>query len=271
MNDKTKPVKDVIPAMHPGDIVQPDQPLTVIDQNPYVQMIAVAAARDVDIEKLEKLMDLQERWEDRQALGVFVNAMATVQKNIQPVIADAENKQTNSRYSKLSTIVSALAPIYTAEGFSVSFGTEDCASQKLIDGGWFRTSAELSHIGGHTKYFHIDLPADTTGAKGTVNKTVIHGMKSAITYARVILMGLMFNFTTTQDIDDDGNSADIQYITERQTANLRDDIAALPGAKEDDEAVFCTFLKIDSLEDMPARMHPKALMVIADQKREAGK
>ena len=50
---------------------------------------------------------------------------------------------------------------------------------------------------------------------------------------------------------------------------MRDDIAALPGATETDEEQFCAFLNIESLEEMPAKMHSKARRVIADQKREA--
>jgi hypothetical protein len=170
-------------------------------------LIAMAINSDLDIEKLKCLMAMKDHEEEKTAKADFNAAMALVQKKIQPIIADADNLQTGSRYSKLSTIVGTLAPIYTLKGFSVSFGTCDCSSQKLVDDGWFRTTAELSHVGGYTKDYYVDLPADTRGPKGSINKTVIHGTKSAITYARVILMGLMFNFTTSQDVDDDGNAA----------------------------------------------------------------
>jgi hypothetical protein len=170
-------------------------------------LIAMAINADLDIAKLERLMEMKEHEEEKTAKACFNVAMASVQKIIEPIIADAENLQTSSRYSKLTTIVSTLAPLYTEEGFSVSFGTCDCSSQKLVDDGWFRTTAELSHVGGYTKEYYVDLPADTRGPKGNINKTVIHGTKSAITYARVILMGLMFNFTTSEDVDDDGNSS----------------------------------------------------------------
>jgi hypothetical protein len=167
----------------------------------------VALDPNMDIEKLEKMLALKERWDEKQAQLAFDEAMARTQARIQPVVADANNQQTDSRYARLSTIVKELSPIYTAEGFSVSFGTEDCPSEKLAAGGWFRTTAELTHDAGYTKHYHVDLPADTTGPQGKVNKTQIHGIKSAISYARVILMGLMFNFTTALDVDDDGNGA----------------------------------------------------------------
>jgi hypothetical protein len=193
-------------------------------------LIAMAINADLDIAKLERLMEMKEHEEEKTAKAHFNVAMALVQKVIEPIIADAENLQTSSRYSKLTTIVSTLAPLYTEEGFSVSFGTCDCSSQKLVDDGWFRTTAELSHVGGYTKEYYVDLPADTRGPKGNINKTVIHGTKSAITYARVILMGLMFNFTTSEDVDDDGNSSSAVPVVTKKEKDTRAKRPAQPKA-----------------------------------------
>lgn len=198
MNTKTEIARqETLPTIEPAN------------QDVALMNIIERASLDpnMDVAKLEKLLDLKERWDEKQAKLAFDEAMARAQARIRPVVADDYNQQTDSRYSKLSTIVKDLSPIYTDEGFSVSFGTEDCPSEKLAAGGWFRTTAQLTHASGYTKHYHVDLPADTTGPKGQVNKTMIHGIKSAITYARVILMGLMFNFTTSLDIDDDGNGA----------------------------------------------------------------
>ena len=232
-------------------------------------LIEMAINADLDIAKLERLMEMKEREETKTAKSLFNTAMARVQQNIQPIIADAENSQTGSRYSKLATIVRTLSPIYTAEGFSVSYGTEQCDSEKLTDAGWFRTTAELSHAGGFSKMFHVDLPVDTHGMAGKVNKTVIHGTKSAVSYARVILMGLMFNFTTSNDVDDDGNYAGgtVETITKEQAAAFKDDIEALGG----DIEFFCNWMKVDELEDIPAKKFNIARNAIIEQKKAASK
>ncbi len=162
---------------------------------------------DFDPEKMQQIINMRKEMFLEQARIVFGQAMARVQGLIQPVIADADNLQTGSRYAKLNAIVKALAPVYTAEGFTVSYNTEPCPVERLSSDGWFRVTSELNHAGGYTKNYHVDLPLDVTGPKGNVNKTAMHGTKSAISYARVILMGLMFNFTTSLDIDDDGNAA----------------------------------------------------------------
>lgn len=233
------------------------------------QLLTLAVDKDLDMDKLERLIEMKDREEEKTSRSQFNVAMAAVQKNIEPVIADAENDHTGSMYAKLATIVNTLAPIYTAQGFSVSFGQADCKSQKLTDDGWFRTTAELSHAGGFSKDYFVDLPADIRGAGGKVNKTLIHGTKSSITYARGILMGLMFNFTTSLDIDNDGNRAN-ETITEEQTVILRDHLSVFDDAAEC-EKDLCKYLKVNSLEELPVRLHSKALKAINEQKKAEGK
>jgi hypothetical protein len=203
---------------------------------------------NMDIEKLERLLDLKERYDQKEAQLAFDEAMARVQSRILPVLADADNTQTKSRYAKLTTIVSALSPIYTDEGFSVSFGTENCGSEKLTEQGWFRYTADLNHSAGFSKHYHIDLPLDTVGPQGAVNKTKIHGAKSAITYARTILMGLIFNFTTSLDVDDDGNGAGDQYITEEQLITIQEHIESIDDWNKDKNSKFLNWLNVDELE-----------------------
>jgi len=265
---KKTPAKKKVPAKR-----KPTQEIAVqTDQAPAPtmtdQLLTLAVDKDLDIEKLQRLLDMKDREEEKTARSAFNVAMAAVQSKIEPIVADAENLQTDSKYSKLSTIVNTLAPIYTQHGFSVSFGTSECSSARLIEAGWFRTSAELSHVAGYSKDYFVDLPADTTGIKGSVNKTVIHGTKSAITYARVILLGLMFNFTTSQDVDADGNMPG-DTITEEQAAALRDHLSVFddPANAEKD---LCVWLKIESLEQMPVGKHGMAQNAINQQKKADG-
>ena len=226
-------------------------------------LIAMALEKDLDMDKLERLIAMREKEEEKTAKSLFNTAMATVQGQIQPIITDAENDHTGSRYAKLVAIIRALAPIYTAQGFSVSYGQAKCDDEALVADKWFRTTSELAHAGGYTKDFYVDLPADIRGSGGKVNKTLIHGTKSTITYARGILMGLMFNLTTSDDADNDGNTQTIT-ITPEQAATLRDEVAAIDG----DEGFFCNWLcKVKSFEEIPERQLAKAKKAIAEQKK----
>lgn len=230
------------------------------------QLISLAIDKDLDMDKLERLIKMRDEELMKTARSDFNAAMARVQEKIQPIIADADNDHTGSKYARLAKIVGTLSPIYAAEGFSVSYGTGDVESEKLTADGWFRTTAELSHAGGYCKSYFIDLPLDIVGMTGKVNKTKIHGTKSTLTYARGILMGLMFNFTTSMDVDDDGNQGG-ETIPEEQAATLRDELTAL-GA---DEAFFCDWLQKGAkmLEDVAVTLLPKAQQAINEQKKVA--
>lgn len=252
----------VVNDTHPID--QPDSKQLAADPDSSASgLIALAVNKNLDKENLLVLMQMKREEEERTARSQFNTAMARVQSRIQPIVANADNEQTGSRYAKLDAIVKSLAPIYAPEGFSVSTGTDECKNQKLADAGWIRVTGELAHAGGYSKYYHVDLPPDSTGIKGSVNKTGIHAAKSTISYGRNILMGLMFNFTTTDDVDNDGNHDPSVKITIEQAAALRVRLKEL----EADEAYFCDWLKkgTSKLEDLPATLFSQADSAIASQ------
>lgn len=159
-------------------------------------------ARDpnIDVEKIEKLMDMQERAEDRKAKADFNAAMARAQSNILPVIKNATNEQTRSRYATLSTINKTIMPIYSAEGLAVSFNTGKASVE-----GYTRHIATVFHSSGHSEEYHIDMPPEGTGIKGNAMMTATHATGSSSSYARRYLICMIFNVSTEDDNDGNGN------------------------------------------------------------------
>jgi hypothetical protein len=127
--------------------------------------------------------------------------MVRAQAGIGPVFRDKFNAQTSSSYAALESIDRKISPVYTAHGFSLSFGTGDSA---LV--GHIRTLCDCMHEAGHTKQYHVDLPIDSAGIKGSVNKTGVHAAGSTFSYARRYLTMMIFNVVLTNE-DDDGNGA----------------------------------------------------------------
>jgi hypothetical protein len=171
-----------------------------IASDPMLAMIE-RAARDpnVDIDKLERLFALHERSQDEARKSAYNSAMAIVQAKIKPVYRDAVNKQTGSPYATLEAISDAITPIYTAEGFSLSYDTADCPTA-----GYIRIVCDVMHSAGHTeKDKHFDLPLDDAGLKGNTNKTPIQASGSTISYGRRYLKCMIFDVTLTNE-DNDG-------------------------------------------------------------------
>lgn len=160
----------------------------------------VAMNPDVDITKLEKMLDLQERILNRNAEQAFNAAMSDAQKETGRVSADATNPQTRSKYASYAALDRALRPIYTNHGFSLSFDTGDAPE------GYVRVVCYVAHRDGHSRTYHADMPADGLGAKGNAVMTKTHAAGSAMSYGQRYLLKLIFNVAVGEN-DDDGNAA----------------------------------------------------------------
>jgi hypothetical protein len=211
---------------------------------------------DVDVEKLQKVLDMQEHAMDKAAQRDFNAAMVVAQKNMPIVGKDKNNNQTQSKYSSYEAILKATKPVYTAAGFSVSFYEEDAKSE-----GEIRVCADIMHEGGCTVKRHVDIPLDNAGIAGKVNKTNTHAKGSSISYGRSYLIKMIFNIPTGDE--DDGNGAGCQYITEEQENKL---LSMIDDNDLDANGTYKTqlfkYLKVDSLAILPAKAFNKAKMAI---------
>lgn len=192
------------------------QPETSVQPTTPMEMIAIAVERGHDPDKLEKLMDLQERWEANNARKSYALAMTECQKAMPGIAKTKLNRQTSSNYADMADINALIIPVYTEHGFSLSFGTDD---SKIND--HIRVVCDVTHEDGHSKNYHVDLPIDMTGIKGSANKTKMHGTASTLTYGQRYLTTLIFNLKLKGD-DGDGNDASIKKINDEQAATLKE-------------------------------------------------
>jgi hypothetical protein len=158
------------------------------------------AVRDpsIDVTKLEALMRMQREIVADDARLQYNRAMAAAQGEMLPVVRDATNDQTRSKYARLETIDAAIRPIYTKHGFILEFNSES------IDGPNERIVCECSHVSGHAKKFQLEAAPDTAGPQGKANKTQLHGLASTVSYLRRYLTCMIFNVVLAND-DNDGN------------------------------------------------------------------
>lgn len=228
-------------------IVVPDVPYSKRADLPAVQtpqaaslvQALAAAASDprTDIDKMERLFAMHQAMTKQQAEADFNGAMARAQAKIQPIATDRENDHTHSRYATLRAINEVIAPIYSAEGLAVSFDTETKNDADPIPEGEIRTVAYVSHAGGHTRRYHLDLPPDDVGSQGKVNKTKVQAKGSTNEYARRYLMRMIFNIATGDDNDGNGGAKGGQLADNV----VADHLAAIDGASKDElQKIFGT-------------------------------
>lgn len=173
-------------------------------------MLAVIqrAASDpsVDIDKLERLIAVKERMDAKEAETQFNAAMSRVQAQSGRIAADKHNTQTRSMYATYAALDRVLRPIYTQEGLSLSFSTEEAPEGNV------GMICYVSHSAGHTRTYKAVVPSDGKGAKGGDVMTKTHAFGSGTSYGMRYLLKMIFNVAIGDDPDDDdGNGAGGEY------------------------------------------------------------
>lgn len=208
----------------------------------------------IDPDKMQKLLDMQLIIMERQAKIEFDEAMAKLQPNL-PVISHKSqikhNEKVISTYTKYEDIDPIIRPLYTAEGFSISFDTKQVDGKTLVVG-------TLSHKRGHSKTAEMALPLDTSGAKNN-----IQAMGSTISYGKRYVVGMLLNIVTKGE-DDDG--ASVSFLDTEKAAEI-DLLISQSGA---DRAKFLAFMGVDDVRHIRAAEYKKAMNALkAKQKGKA--
>lgn len=184
--------------------IAPRQDGQIVSADASIMEVISRAASDpsTDVDKLERLLGVYERITVRQSEVAFNDAMNRAQAAIGPVVARARNKQTQSNYATYASLDKAVRPIYTKNGFSLSFNTEAAPENHV------RVTCRVAHSGGHSQAYQVDMPADGKGAKGGDVMTKTHAAGAAMSYGQRYLLKLIFNLAVASDHD--GNDASAQ-------------------------------------------------------------
>lgn len=202
-------------------------PMTMLDR-------AVASGANIDV--IEKLMGLQERWEANQARKAFDDAIAAAKSEIKPVAKNRDGH--NTRYADFAALARAVDPIISAHGLSYRFRTQQ---DDMI-----RVTCILSHRAGHGEETTLAGPADTSGAKNA-----IQAIGSTLTYLQ--RYSLMQALGLAASNDDDG-AASGQVISEAQRVELNE----LAEANDIDKIKFCLWMGVEALAEIAAKDFAKA-------------
>lgn len=162
--------------------------------DPMLDMMErLASNKDVDVVKLQALIDMQKDIMAVNSKAAFNAAFAKLQQQLPTVVE--KGKTNNGRYATLEDIVETVRPILGAHGFSLSHRTEwpDARTVKVI--------GILTHEQGYARESEFLAGADTSG-----NKNGIQALGSAVSYGRRYTTKDLLNIVTKEE-DDDGRKA----------------------------------------------------------------
>jgi len=164
------------------------QRVEAVSANPLSIIRAVASDPNCDVDKLERLMGLQERYEANEACKAYGHAIAGFQSKC-PIIQKAKKADRYS-YAGYDDIMVQIRPVLAEYGLSVSF------SSGQADAGKLSIEITLQH-GTHseTKRFSFPVPEQMR-----VNDT--QKMGAALSYARrYALCGALNIVVSDEDMD----------------------------------------------------------------------
>lgn len=154
----------------------------------YQKLMEIAISANADVDKLEKLMDLQDRYEKKEAKKSFTRALSRFQSQC-PVIKKTK-KGHNFNYAPMCDVIEQVKSLEADCGLSHRFEQETTTNTISI-------TCVVSHIDGHSEKLKLEALADQTGSKNAVQ-----AIGSTITYLqRYSYLGSFGIATADDDMD----------------------------------------------------------------------
>ena len=209
------------------------------------------AARDpsVDIEKMQRLMDMQERIVQRNAATAYAAALSDMQPDL-PVITERGKidigRGKPQSYALWEDINETIKPVLAKHGFSLSFRTGQEDGKIIVTG-------ILSHRQGHSERTTMHLPTDTSGSKNAVQ-----AVGSSTSYGKRYTAAALLNLTSRGEDDDGiagGSAGKISAEQLTEIVELADEVGA-------DKIAFCKYFGVASLADIQAKDFARAVAAL---------
>ena len=171
-----------------------DKSTNLVTTSP-ADLLQLAVEKDIDIDKLEKLMAMAERWNAQQAKKAFLVAMAGFQSECPElkkgkVVAFGDSSKAKYKYTPLGEIVKQIKAPLNQFGLSYRWETDEVE-------GKIKLTCIVSHLDGHSELNTMTAQKDDSG-----KKNAIQSIGSTMTYLqRYTLIGALGLATADEDVD----------------------------------------------------------------------
>lgn len=220
MTRDTNNVSTAVAPVQPGAVRElgaQDPHTAAISANaPVTHLLQLAVERGTPVEQMEKLVDLYERMEARDAAREFNRALAAFQAECPPIGKNKEAKiatrgggSYSYSYAPLDEIVPVVRPILQRHGLSFSWNSK-------VEGGQLTCTCVLRHENGHSITADFTLPTESQSAMSPQQK-----VGAALTFAQRKSLESVLGIVTT-DKEAPENEVDPTPITEDQAVELSD-------------------------------------------------
>lgn len=241
--------------------------VAVVPEVPAPNLIQMAIENKYEPDFISKMMDLQERNEERIAKQAYIAAMAEFKKDPPKIVKDKSvafqpsgKPKVEYAYADLATSLEQINTALSPHGLFAAWTTDQVNENITV-------SCVISHELGHSETTKLTAAPDDTGSKNKIQamgSTIYYLMR----YTLFALLGL-----AAHGEDTDGVPEEIEYINEKQLSTITDMINDL----EVDEAKFLEFLSkatghvIEATDKIQSKEYNRAMKELARKKRDAAK
>lgn len=226
--------------------------LQVVNNGP-ASLIHAAISGNADLDKLEKLLILQERYEANEAKKAFVVAMAAFKANppriekTKQVSFSTQKGVTEYKHALLADAAEIINKELSKHGLSAGWKTSQ-------SDGAITVTCTITHDMGHSESTSLTAKPDDSGGKNS-----IQAIGSTVSYLERYTL---FSLTglASHDMDDDARKGETKYITPEQ-CNQLNALVTENNLNADGKwlAKFLTdYLKVESFDLLPAKDFNKA-------------
>lgn len=222
-----------------------------------MQMVQMAVEQGADIEKLEKLMALQERWEANEARKAYFSAMASFKANAPELVKNAHVEYGTTKYdhATLDEVASKIAAAMSPYGLSFKWETSQS------EGGLIKVTCVVSHVQGYSESTPLQASPDQSGGKNN-----IQAIGSSVSYLQRYTL-LAATGLAVKGQDDDAKAPPAPVITSEQINTIVDMITVT----ESNESKLLEFVGAKSIKEMTLPQFQKALKALKSKQSEKAK
>lgn len=166
------------------------------------RLLEMAVSQGADLEKLERLMALQERWEANEARKAYVAAMAAFKAEPMEILKrklvefrTRDGDVTSYHHAELSDVTDTVVPAMGKHGLSHRWDVAQKGNEITV-------SCTVTHALGHAESVAMSAMPDASGKKNAIQQ-----MASAVTYLQRYTL-LALTGMATKGMDDDGRTSE---------------------------------------------------------------
>lgn len=161
---KEREVLDLQPIEREAQPIALQQTGAIAAQSPMGMMLA-ALSQGASLEQVEKMMDLQDRWERKESEKAYNAAFAAFKAEAVRIIKGrkvTDGPLRGKEYAELHDVVDAVTPALSRHGLSTAWKLTKDEPQ------WLEVTCTLKHTSGHSESVSMGGPPDAGGAKNAL-------------------------------------------------------------------------------------------------------